>query len=203
MPSDIPVGTGQATFVFQNLIAPKNVVCTMGLDLSDAGGDYVACANAAFTAWQTTFLPHQSNNATLVHVDLFIGNDSGSSGSVRSTLPAQDGGETADCEGPAISALVNKNTSFLGRAGRGRMFVPYILPDNTTTTGGAIVGSRLTIINSAGTDFLDQLAAGGVDIPVIPAVLLGHTTAGTIKTATPILSLTAVSTVGVRPTRQR
>jgi hypothetical protein len=205
MPSDIPVGAGQATFVFQNLNAPKRVVVTLGLDLSDVGGDYVAAADRAFLAWANSFLPIQSNNATLLHVDLFIGNDAASSGSVRSTEPAQDGGGTGDYEGPAVSALIDKQTGLLGRAGKGRMFVPYVLPDNSTNSGGSILSGRLATLQTAGDNLYSELttAAPGAS-PAIPPVLLGKGIgSGPTKVATPITGFSPVSVVGVRPTRQR
>lgn len=189
----IPPGYGQASFVHTSTEGTEPFVCTLGINLSGAGGDYVAAANWAFDAWKTEVMPIMDSDLKLDRVSLLIGAD-GPSGSVDSTLPAQAGGRTAEGLPWALSAIARKQTTDLGRSGRGRMFIPGVISPSEIGQGGTISPARRSTIQDALDDFYENLATTG-DPPVgLPPVLFHNP--GVENSPTAITGFTLAPLVG-------
>jgi hypothetical protein len=189
----IPPGYGLAAFVFTSSEGTEPFVTTLGVGMSEWGGDYVSCANFLFDAWATTILDQQDSDMTLSKVQLTIGSD-GPTGSVDSTNAAEPGTRSVEGAPWAMSIIARKNTSTVGRAYRGRMFIPGALASGDTAQGGAVSSTRVTAVQTALTAFRlelnDPTIVGGL---VTPPVLL-HS-AGEIAPS-PIVGFTVSPLVG-------
>lgn len=191
----IPPGYGSAAFVLTGQPGTQPYVTTCGVDLSSAGGDWVAAANACFLAFEFVFKSQLSQALTLDHVTLTVGSD-GPGGSVDSDLAPSSGTRTGSFPPTALSTIARKTTNTLGRRGRGRMFIPGIVSENEVDEDGTIVTARRNAINALLATFHDELSTGdswgGFGVP---PVLLHGPAAGAIP-PTPITRFTVSDTVG-------
>nr|CRY95224.1 hypothetical protein [uncultured prokaryote] len=189
----IPPGYGQANFIFTSNEGTEPFVTTLGLNLGDAEGDFVAAANQAFAVWALDLLPLMDSDLVLDRVQLFIGAD-GPSGSVDSTLPPDNGNRTSEGLPWSLSTIARKNTTDLGRAGRGRMFIPGMVSPGEIGQGGNINNTRRTAIQTGLQAFYDDLVAGDAGGPALPPVLFHNP--GTATSPTAITGFTVAPLVG-------
>jgi hypothetical protein len=189
----IPPGYGLAAFVFTSSEGTEPFVTTLGVGLSEWGGAYTDAANFLFDAWASTILAQQDSDMTLSRVQLTIGSD-GPTGSVDSTNAAEPGERSVEGAPWAMSVIARKTTATVGRAYRGRMFIPGALASGDTAQGGAVSSARVTAIGSALTAFrlelVDPQIPGGF---VTPPVLL-HSASGVAPT--PIVGFSVSPLVG-------
>lgn len=205
MPQNIPVGYGQATFGFTHEAAPRPLAITLGVSLVNAGADYVTVANAIFRRFENTVLEDLDNGLTLNHVDLFIGAGTAPSGSVRSSFGAKPGGRAMVSMPLNTCVLVEKQTGFLGRSNRGRMFVPSSGPASDVSEIGNLSDSLRTSLQGSWTDFYNELSDGGEPGDPLPgaAILPVLIHQDVVAAPTPISGFRVVQKVGTRPTRIR
>lgn len=177
----IPPGFGLAQFVLTGAVGTQPYVTTMGIDLSEAGGDFVDVANQCFLVYEDTWLPETSSLLTLDRVTLSVGSD-GPGGSVDSTAAPVNGARSGNFPPTALSCIMRKTTAELGRQGRGRMFIPGVLNETEVDQDGTIQGSRVTALTAVATDFVTQLATGvsPISIPMMPVLL--HSAGGPAPT---------------------
>lgn len=199
MPLVIPPGYGSAALEFEGAAGTPTHITTIGVDLSAAGGDFVAAANNVFQSYAETLLANTANTLTLTRVTLAVGQD-GPGGSVVSSLPPEDGGQAGSFEVISMAVIARKVTNSLGRRGRGRMFLPGILASNDADIDGNINPTDLALWQTKLDQFWAALTIGFetsepplVQTPPTPPVLL-HSEAPT--TPTPIQSLAAQPVVG-------
>lgn len=189
----IPPGFASAAFVLTGAVGTQPYVTTLGLDISDAGGDFVGVANLAFTAYATNILPITSNLLTLDRVTLSVGQD-GPGGSVDSDVAPSPGINTSGTFPPtALSTIARKTTNELGRRGRGRMFLPGITNEANIDQDGTILAPWRATVNTRLSAFVTFLNSGDPG-PAIPPVLL-HSPPGS-SVPTPITALTCSDLVG-------
>lgn len=188
----IPPGFGLASFVLTGDVGTQPYVTTMGLDLSDAGGDFVLAANQAKAVYATTIGVETSEALSLDRVTLAVGQD-GPGGSVDSDTPPDEFTRSGSFPPTAMSAIMRKVTNDLGRRGRGRMFLPGVISENEVDQDGSIVPARITALNEVVQEFVLELGLGATPGPAMLPVLL-HSTAPTDPT--PLTNVTISSTVG-------
>ena len=188
----IPPGFAQAAFVLIGSTGTQPFVTTIGLDISEAGGEFVGAANTAFDIYATELLGITDDALTLSHVTLQIGQDGGS-GSVQSDLPPANGTSSGGFGPVAMSLIARKNTPVLGRRGRGRMFIPGVLQEAGVEPDGQLTptfrGQLQGHLNDFWTGFEDSGIAG---TPISPVLLHSDAEAS----PTPITSFTASPLVG-------
>lgn len=189
----IPVGYGQASFIHTSNEGTPPFVCTLGLNLGDAGGDFVLAANQAAACWATEIMPAMDSNITFERVSLLIGAD-GPSGSVDSDIAPVAGGRSIEGLPWSLSAIARKQTTDLGRSGRGRMFVPGVVAPSEVNQAGGISSTRRTTLQAALTDFYDALVAGDEAGPSLPPVLFHNP--GVEPSPTAITGLSLAPLVG-------
>lgn len=189
----IPVGYGQASFIHTSNEGTAPFVCTLGLNLGDAGGDFVNAANQAAAIWNLNIMPLMDSNITFERVSLLIGAD-GPSGSVDSTAPGGPGGRSIEGLPWSLSAIARKQTTDLGRAGRGRMFIPGVVAPSEVNQAGGISNTRRTAIQTGLTSFYDDLVAGDEIGPSLPPVLFHN--AGVMPSPTAITGFSLAPLVG-------
>lgn len=195
----IPEGFASAAWIINGQYGTGPFVTTMGLGVASADGEYQLIANRCFNAFADNFLPRMSNGLTLSKVVLTV-NEGGDLGSVDSSLTPATGGRSQGDDVIALALLLNKQTSILGRAGRGRMFIPGVLGDEDTGLGGEYTSSARNDFQERADDFLDYLTGQqpGQDHPTLPVLLHSDD-----RTPTPISRLILNRKVGVLRKRLR
>lgn len=189
----IPPGYASAAFVLTGAVGTQPYVTTIGLDIRDAGGDFVAVADQSFSAYHTAIMAETSNQLTLDRVTLSVGQD-GPGGSVDSTLAPVAGSKTGQYPPTACSLIARKSTNELGRRGRGRMFIPGVLGEADIDQDGTVQAGRRTALNTALNLFLNMLGPSGPTSIAIPVLLHGPSV--TPIPPTPISGLTCSDLVG-------
>lgn len=199
MPLVIPPGFGLAAIELAGSAGTPTHVTTIGIDLSEAGGDFVLAANGVMQAYIRGFRTVTANALTISRVTLSVGSD-GPGGSVESNLSPVVGGQAGNFESVAMAPIARKITNRLGRSGRGRMFLPGVLTTTDVDINGTVAPAKRTTLNSACSVFMANLELGDpdatppeIDTPPLPPVLL-HSIAPT--TPTPISELIVQPTVG-------
>lgn len=188
----IPPGFGLAQFVLTGPVGTQPYVTTVGVDLSDAGGDFVVAANSAKSAYASTIGTTTSAALTLDRVTLSVGQD-GPGGSVDSNTPPTTFSRTGSFPPTAMSAIARKVTNDLGRRGRGRMFIPGVLSENEVDEDGTVVAARRTALNTTMGSFFTALSTADAGEVALPPVLL-HSSAPTDPT--PITAFAVSDLVG-------
>lgn len=189
----IPPGFGSAAFVFTSSTGTPPFVTTLGVDLSNAGGDFVDAANTAFTYWTNSMPALIDNDLTLDHVTLSVGQD-GPGGSVDSDLPPFAMTNSGTFGPVALGVLARKVTNEIGRRGRGRMFLPGTNLESGTETDGSLTSGYRGTVQTALDNLYDDFANGSSPLIAMPPVLL-HSQAPTDPT--PITGFTVADLVGV------
>lgn len=167
----IPPGFGSAAYIMSATEGTPPFVCTMGLDISNFGGDFVAAANVAFSAWATHIMPVIDTDVTLDRVTLAIGQD-GPGGSVDSTLTPVAGGRTGETAPFAQAAIIRKVTNQIGRRGRGRLFLPACTSDAEVDQAGSLLPARSAILQAAFVDYAAFLTDPADPATIAEPVLL-------------------------------
>jgi hypothetical protein len=155
----IPVGYGQATFLFGGNGAPLGAATTLGFQQTGTT-DPDADAFDLHQAMRDLVAAVCSDEIRLERTDVKWGPDAtGPSGSFSQN---QTGGRTGGVAPPNVSLLVRKGTALGGREGRGRMFIPG--PSEEDLSAGGFVESALVTAATAalGTFFAALIAA---DLP--------------------------------------
>ncbi len=205
MSVQIPTGYGSLAFILSAPAGTQPFIFTMGVDLSEVGGDYLGAANQAHAAWQANLQNETSVDITLDRVLLTVGQDGGENPSVSSDLDPSNGDRSGGNEPIALSVIVNKQTALLGRRGRGRMFIPGLLDANDVDLTGIIAPARIAELTAALETFANELTAGvpaGPPPVDMPAVLL-HDGALDGMDPTPLTGLVVNPKVGVLRRRLR
>lgn len=192
MPLVISPGFGSAFIELVGVDGTAPYGTTIGVDLSAAGGDFVAAANAVFDAYADTFLTFTNPTLTLSRVILSVGQDGGGTPTVQSDVDPQDGIADGPFAPTAMSAIMTKVTATLGRKGRGRMFIPGAMAESNVAANGGVATTAQTSYNNAGANFLGKLNVGVLGAPSLPPVLL-HSD---VTLPTPIISLKCAPLVG-------
>lgn len=200
MAVNIPPGFGQAALIFQASIGTPAFVTTVGVDLGEAGGDYVAAANKVMETYSTVFMPTTSNALNLVQCLLTVGQDGQGLGSVSSDLDPVQGGDNGNQVPINLAVILRKNTTVLGRRGRGRMFLPGVANQSQVLESGRLTSEALEGLSAAGAIFNSTLrgTVGSDEYPATPPVLLHKTGA-----PTPIQTFTCAPIIGVVRKRVR
>ena len=188
----VPPGYYSASFEFQSALGTSPFITTCGFETSS---EYtpVEYANALHQIYGDTMMPYTYNTLSLQRVNLFIGND-GASGSVSSALAPVAGQKSSGTSPPiAMAAIAQKQTDFVGRSGRGRMFLPGMITEAGTDENGAIIGGDKTDIEGALSDFYDQLVPTIPEADAFRPVLLSSKSPGVPK---PILGFSLAPLVG-------
>ena len=189
----VPPGYGIASHVFTGPLGTEPYVTTLGLDLSDAGGDFVAAADQAMACFTVNMKQLLNNELRLDRVSLLVGQDGGS-GSVDSTADPVAGTRSVAMAPTAMSIIARKNTPFLGRRGRGRMFLPGMCAEADVSESGAVDQASVVVFNAALQNFFEDLVSGDTLGPPLQPVLL-HSPGGPVI-PTPLSGFTTAPLVG-------
>lgn len=162
----VPPGFGLASIILSGNVGTSPYATTIGVGITDYEGDYVGAANHVMAAYASVWAPFTNDDLTIDRVTLFVGAD-GPSGSVDSNLTPVPGTRSVPITPTACSLILRKQTTDLGRAGRGRMFIPGVLADGDVDEAGRIESASVSLFNAAADDFYLALN----DITDTPATL--------------------------------
>lgn len=155
---EIPTGFGQINWVFTGTALPTGAEVTCGVTTSDFVGTPTEAAQELYDLWATNIIPVQISTVVLAECRVKYGpNDTGPTG--VATGNAAGGIGSAGIQ-PATALLVSKTTSFGGRAGRGRLYMPGMSESDVQEDGG--VDAAYLTAAQASFDALrtDMIAAG-------------------------------------------
>lgn len=193
----IPPGYGQASIVWTGPLGTAPYVTTIGISLAGSEGDYVGAANLVFDAYYAAFGSTTNDALTLSRVTLLVGEAEGN-GSVDSTNAPAQGGNGSSMAPIAMAPILRKQTSGLGRSGRGRMFLPGAVGETDVDDNGQLSSGFLSGLGTAAVQFLTDLQTGEVGAatyaPATPFLL--HSSDSPDQTPNAIQNLVAVPTVG-------
>lgn len=196
----IPVGFGELAFVYTSEQGTSPFITTLGVSLLGVDpAEYVDAANFAFDEWVANLQTFTDTNLTFDRVELSVGLPGGAQGSVRSTRTAVTGLRETKSVPIVLAFIVNKQTTRLGRKGRGRAFIPGVLPADNVGEDGRIGSAQVAAYGSAYAALLVDLATDGVGATPMAPVLL-HADGGT---PTPITGAVGSSLVGTMKKRIR
>lgn len=196
----IPPGYGQAAIMLTAAEGTEPFVTTIGVDLSNAGGDFVAAANQVMDAYGAIWMPLTTEALVLERVLLAVGQDGGGTPSVSSDQAPVQGSLSSGNEPLSVALLLSKQTALLGRRGRGRMFLPGVLRTTDVDLSGIIASGKQSDYQTAATAFYDALVtgSGSPSVPMQPVLLHGGSEA-----PSDITSLSVVPLVGTMRRRIR
>ena len=187
----IPPGFGSAALVFSDNLGTAPFVTTIGVDLSGVGGDYVVAANSIMLNYADAFKAVTHSSLVLQRCQLAVGQD-GPGGSVDSDLEAIAMTSTGAPNALAMSVIARKTTGELGRAGRGRMFLPGVCLSSGINADGSLTSGYRVIVADAMAEFVNLLV-NDILAPTPPVLL--H--APPVEAApTPITALVPAPLVG-------
>jgi hypothetical protein len=189
----IPEGYAQVTYRFGGSSAPTGAAVTHGI-LVTGGDDPETIATDAGNRWASEMASVVVNTLLLVDVLVKFGPDAtGPSAVVAANFPGLAG---AAGTSPAVSFLIRKNTSFGGRAGRGRMYHPGV-NEPAVNTSGEILAASVLALQAAADDWLGSWVTAGN-----PWVLL-HQAGSPLTEPSIVTSLSVQSVVATQRRRQR
>lgn len=169
----IPVGFGQLTFVFLIDGDTEEMLTSVGVDLSEAGGDFDAVVEGATATWAESFLLEQTIACTYVRTVLQVGQDGGDP-LVFEDISGLAGLDPTGPLPPNVAYLMRKTTTLGGRAGRGRMFLPGIALQGEFEANGTVSDDKLFDMQTRGNQFFNIMASGNSGAFPDSALVLLH-----------------------------
>lgn len=201
----VPVGFGLAAFNFTHPQVARPAVVTLGVDMRAWTGSDDEAADDLFRTWALRMSGMQATASRLTHVDLYIGAGTEPSGSVRSSQPPQAGDNGGEMTPANVALLVRKNTTRLGRIGKGRMFIPFCVTDSAVDAGGNLAPADLQGYNTRlGLFYGDLVAEAPSGDGVLPPVVFRSNGSNPlVGTPSDVTSFTAQAKVGTQRRRIR
>jgi hypothetical protein len=165
----IPDGYAQASFIHTISGSQRPSVCTLGFNISQAGGTLTDMALILADEWSDNVMDGLSVSVQFARLLLKAGpNATGASVEVEVGNFGTDSGPSG---GPQISMVVQKITSQGGRTGRGRFYLPGV-PEGAIGPDGVIAGTKVSLMQGHLDTFWDNVVANDLD----PVLLHGEDT---------------------------
>lgn len=199
----IPPGFAQCVWSHILVGDSEPIINTAGLDLSAAGGAFEDAADNAFTAWVDNILPSISDDYTLSHVTLYVGQDGGPPLVVDSTLSNSTGGLSNAPLPQNCAHLVRKRTDSSGRRGRGRLYIPGV-PEGEVDSAGNLSTVYRDAMTTSANGLLTDLETGVAGLPATPMVILHRSEGiGTEPPPTPVVTMVCETKIATQRRRLR
>lgn len=190
---DIPEGYSQVTLGFSGTF-PYPPAVTFGIDNPDVATP-AALGILVRTAWESSGIEPLIPNT--IQQDLITVKMGPSATGPSATITGAGlGGSTAAAATPQVAILVQKQTGFGGRSGKGRFYLP-IVQEASVAADGTLLGGYITPLQTAMTSFLNNLESA--DIPMV----VFHNPGAPLSAPTPVDSLVVQSRVATQRRRNR
>lgn len=195
----IPPGYAEVTLPIRHSLVNRGAAVVFGVHALGSAFTPDEQAQLVFDAFTETLGLRLDANTTMGPLRLAIGQDGGDPvlGFSGATVP---GGRTMNSTSPAVAALLRKRTALGGRRGRGRMYLPWACAEADVTEGGVIGGTTLSGLQDAAPQFLEDLEAVGLGMPM---VLLHSTGSTPVPIPTNVTSLQVETIVATQRRRQQ
>jgi hypothetical protein len=195
--SFIPEDYAQVNYRFSTPNLNQVAEITHGIQFDVTTPDLDQTADDLMDAWDTAWGSTLSNQWALVGVDVRA-NLGGSDLEVgTSSLTAQTGGDVAQPPPPNVAVLIQKRSSFAGRANRGRFYFPPIIGEGQVNGAGTIDPTVLGARNVIAANWLAAVVA----VTGVQAMVILHTEAGPLPRV--VQSLVVDSRVATQRRRLR
>jgi hypothetical protein len=139
---------------------------------NDSGLTVQQVADAVQAEYNNAWTSLHDNNCTLLPPTVLLGDGTnvpafaiGSAGSVTGT-------NVFVGSASSIAILIKKTTALAGRKNRGRLYMPFMAPASDISENGAVDPAWLTALQSAATDWRDDLAAANVEMCIANKTLV-------------------------------
>jgi hypothetical protein len=167
----IPPGYAQCSIEIMNSGDPEPWYVTHGVDVSEAGGNYLAVGEGVMGAFANAWLSYMRSTSRITSVFLTIGSDGGNyTVNVAAGEPFV-GTSTAEKLPQNCAVLIQKQTLRPGRAGKGRCFLPGIVAEASVDDVGVIQNVTLAGLQTQADTWFDSLGNPELVTP-LPMVLL-------------------------------
>lgn len=182
----IPAGYAQANFLFGGVALPTGAEMTWAFDVTAVSSDPVDVAEILVVAWNGGSIDeYYGSTATFLGCEVKYGpSATGPSGIFSSTTPGAGSNATVS---PNTAALIQKQTSFGGRAGRGRAYFPAV-PEAQVNEAGVLSSTWVTGLATE----LEGMRTAWASADLIDVVLHGADS--------PLSTPSAINSVSVSPT---
>lgn len=167
----IPPGYAMVVFRFRLALDPEEIVCTLGVDASAAGGDAQLIADRSVGAFGDAFPAAAMGTAwTFVGTSVTLGTDGGDP--VLAERIVNTAGTTSSVASPPSNCaiLVRKLSSFGGRRNKGRFYWPcFGLNETNVNPNGVLDTTQLNQQQANFDNFYDSLIED--DVLALPPVI--------------------------------
>ena len=168
----IPPGYGEASIFITGGPGTAPYVTTLGVSLVGIDPEeYVQAADDIMSQYVSAFADLTSDQCQVDHVQLAIGLAGGASGSVDSSNAPVAGGNGADMAPLSMAPIARKVSASLGRAGRGRCFIPCVLKRVDVDEAGNLAPATATGFDERWNQFLVNLATAAPGRAMSPVIL--------------------------------
>lgn len=182
MAVQIPPGFAAVTIPLTNPAILRSAAITFGVEIV---GEFTPdeLAVSVQSEWGTSIGARVDASVAMGPTRVAVGQDGGDPllGFAAGTIP---GGRSLDSIAPVLAMLLQKRTGLGGRRGRGNMYVPWCLGDNTVNEGGIIGASEVSGMQTACNTFIADNAAAQH-----PVVLLHGTGVSGVPEPTPVVQM--------------
>lgn len=183
----IVAGYGEGRLKFSGTGGVGTAECVIGFE-NGSSLDADVCASIIQGAWGAadSFYHLQCSNVALAEVETVI-NIGGTLSEGASTDVVTGEGDPPQVS-PAVSVLVQKLTGTVGRAYKGRLYVPGATVAQLTSASDALAPEYLTEWGTAGLNFLTALSAASLNMVLLHKNLLLPPTSVTGLNVEPLLA---------------
>lgn len=192
----IPPGFAEITMPITHNGLARSAAVVFGLELDGIGPDADQIASAMQGLFVATLGTRIDNSCNIGPARAAVGQDGGLPVLGFASGPVQ-AGRSLNSVPPALAVLIDKRTGLGGRRGRGRMYLPWALPEGNVNEVGLIDTSEVNLTQAAAVDWLDGFASQ-LAIPV----LLHDEGLSAVPPPTPITSVLVSSVVSTQRRRQ-
>lgn len=173
MSINIPEGFGSFAMEVTGNAGTAPYIFTIGIAIDDAGS-LVENANQVFFGYQEAFQSLTFDAFTFTRGILTVPAGDGAYGSVETDLDPWTGSASGDPGPVGMAVLVQKRTGLLGRAGRGRLFLPGLIGEGDVDIDGNISNSSVDLYQSAINDWVEFMVTDHAPINVNTNPMLLH-----------------------------
>lgn len=183
----IPVGFAQVILPFKHESLAREAALVYGIDVSAAGGDFEASADAQVLAFSAAWETELDNQVTIGPAVVRVGQDGGDPLSVEGSAIAS-GDESAASLPPNCALLVRKASSTGGRRGRGRFYIPWVVQEAAANDVGQIDSTSLAVRQANATAWLTDLLTGTSGDHATPLVILHDSSGAGVEPAPSVVT---------------
>lgn len=152
----IPEGFALVEIPHTHPLIARQAVVTFGVNLT--GTPTATQANALLAAYQSAFASTLDIQVSVGPVTMRVGSASGENLVISGNTTFLGTSNRPDSLNPGQAVLMHKRTARGGRRGRGRMYLPWAIGDDSVDEAGRLSSGSVTAFNTRGSDFLTNIS---------------------------------------------